>query len=153
MIDWAMRWNIPIEAIHDLIATLAPTTGGYGGGAEAAVQQAVRMEASRAGGRLWRNNLGAVKMPDGGYLRYGLANDSTAMNKRLKSSDLVGIRPVLITQHMVGRTIGQFMAREIKRPGWEFRGDARERAQLAFLTLIYALGGDACFANSTGTIM
>lgn len=148
MIEWAARWGIPYYALVDLAATLCPPgTAPAATGSEAAVQQTIRLEASQAGCRLWRNNVGAV---DG--LRYGLANDSPAMNARLKSSDLIGIRPVVITPAMVGRTIGQFMAREVKRPGWVFRGDARERAQLAFLTLVWSMGGDACFANNRGTI-
>ena len=92
---------------------------------ESELQQQIRAEASRAGCVLWRNNVGAL---DG--VRYGLANDSRAMNQLHKSADLVGIEPVLITQAMVGSVVGRFLAREVKRPGWTWTGTEREQAQL-----------------------
>jgi hypothetical protein len=114
---------------------------------ESDIQAKVRLEASRNGIRLWRNNVGALKTPDGSYLRYGLANDSPHLNAVFKSSDLIGIRPILITQDMVGKTIGQFVAREVKAPGWLYRDTQRERAQRAFIDLINKLGGDAAFTT------
>jgi hypothetical protein len=88
----------------------------------------------------------------GQYVRYGLANESQAVNRRIKSSDLVGIRPVTIGPQHVGKVMGQFIAREVKRPGWTYRGNSHETAQLRYLELVLALGGDACFATGEGTI-
>lgn len=121
-------------------------------GTEKDIQTLVRLEASRNGLRLWRNNVGAVYTQDGSFLRYGLANESRRMNDSVKSSDLIGIRPVLITQAHVGSVIGQFVAREVKATAWRYTGTKREKAQLAFLNLVIALGGDAAFANGEGTL-
>lgn len=114
---------------------------------ESQVQDAVRLAASKAGWLLWRNNVGAGKLDNGSFIRWGLANDTKAMNESLKSSDLIGIRPVLITQEMVGSVIGQFVAREVKREGWRRTGSDREQAQDAFIQLVNSRGGDAAFTT------
>lgn len=119
---------------------------------EAAVSVQVRLEASRLGLRLWRNNVGAGYMQDGSFLRWGLANDSAAVNAHLKSADLIGIRPVLITPQMVGTIIGRFVSREVKASNWRWRGTDREQAQLAWAELVNSLGGDAAFATGEGTL-
>jgi hypothetical protein len=119
---------------------------------EAAVQVRVRLEASKLGIHLWRNNVGVTFGEDGVPVRYGLANDSKALNQQIKSSDLIGIRPVMITQEHVGTVMGQFVAREVKREGWKYTGSAREVAQQRFIDLIKSLGGDACFASRAGTL-
>jgi hypothetical protein len=153
--DWANRWGIPPEAIKDLQNTLVsqtPDPKTQDGESEAAIQTRIRLEASRNGVRLWRNNVGAGYMEDGSFLRFGLANDSKQMNDYIKSHDLIGIRPVLIEPHHVGKIIGQFVSREVKAAGWRYRGTKREEAQLRWAILIASLGGDACFANGEGTL-
>jgi hypothetical protein len=150
---WAIRWNIPPEALTDLrrefgaIETNTAHTNATTG--EAVVMQRVRIEASQKGLRLWRNNLGAVVDSRGNYIRYGLCNESQKINDSIKSSDLIGIRPVPLPGDGV---IGQFVAREIKSPGWCYTGTDREKAQLRFLELIAGFGGDAQFATSEGTL-
>ena len=151
---WASRWNVSPAALADLRSQLIDTSVPNVSSrlevhTEAWAQTKVRLEASRAGVRLWRNNLGAVVDPHGNYIRYGLANESPAMNASLKSSDLIGIRPVPLPG---GGVIGQFIAREIKAPGWKYTGTPREKAQLNFLELVASLGGDAQFATGEGTI-
>ena len=114
---------------------------------EAVIQDAVRFEASQRGFRLWRNNVGVAIDNRGVPVRYGLANESKQMNKNIKSSDLIGIRPILITQDMVGKVFGQFIAIEVKKEDWKFKGDLRELAQDRFITLVQSLGGYAKFIN------
>jgi hypothetical protein len=147
---WATRWHIPPVALAELKASMgiypAPVT--VAGVSEAAVQQQIRLEAGRRGVALFRNNNGACMDEDGRMIRYGLANDSPAMNKTLKSSDLIGITPHVVAVADVGSTIGVFTSIEVKRAGWAFRGNNREQAQLAWIQLVKKLGGRAMFATS-----
>lgn len=137
LIEWADRWGIPRSALQELAHAWSrevdPTAHG-----EAGVQQLVRLEAASMGWHLWRNNSGAGKIEDGRFIRWGLANDSMQLNRRLKSSDLIGWKPG-----------GQFVARECKPPGWKYSpNDEHEAAQLAWLMLINKDGGDAAFATA-----
>lgn len=123
---------------------------------EAWVQQRVRFKVAGAGAMSWRNNVGATpaKCPDCGAprqpIRYGLANDSSKLNKQIKSSDLILAIPRFITPAMVGSTIAQFGSIETKRPGWRYTGKGTEAGQAAWLALIARLGGYATF--STGEL-
>ena len=157
---WAQKWGIPLECLRDLQTTLGLYTPplpadapGYGK-SEAWAQSSVRLEASQKGCHLFRNNVGALKDKTGRLVRYGLGNDSQALNDVLKSSDLIGWRPVLITPAHVGHTVAQFLAREVKEPGHQVTPDTdeHERAQLAFLNLVNASGGDGAFATGPGTL-
>lgn len=153
--DWAARHNVTPEALDELQKLFTypvDTPTSLQGASEGAVSNAVRLEASRKGVRLYRNNVGACEDKRGRLVRYGWMNDSKQMNERIKSGDLIGIRPVLITQDMVGSTIGQFVMREVKKGGWMFKGDPHEKAQLACLEFVVSLGGDACFCNDIGSI-
>jgi len=145
IMTWAQRWGVSAQALCDLAAifgTSGHTPAPREGTTEAAVQTRVRLAEAKRGCVLWRNNVGAV-----GAVRYGLANDSRAVNQRIKSSDLIGIRPTVITPDMVGTLLGRFVAREVKRPGWRYTGTLRERAQLRFIELVTANGGDAAFTT------
>ena len=154
MIDleaWTALWGIPREALDDLAAT-APSTTPVRGESEAAVQAAVRLDAARRGWLLYRNNSGACQDRSGRHIRYGLANDSKRVNDVFKSSDLIGLRPLEITQEHVGRVIGQFVALECKKRRWvpgKSTGEDRKRelAQLNFMLRISALGGLARFTT------
>ncbi len=151
--EWAIKWQIPHQAVEDLRNEMgmAEDQVSHKGMSESAVQSIVRLEASRQGKRLWRNNVGAGKLENGSFLRWGLANDSAKINKTFKSSDLIGIKPVLIQQHHVGTTVGIFLAREIKSAGWQYSGTQQESAQLRFLHFIAGMGGDASFATGEGS--
>lgn len=153
---WGLRWRIPYPAMIELrdaiITAPAPEPTSKPVTSEAGVQQLVRLEASLKGLRVWRNNVGAMEDETGRVVRFGLANESKQVNEVIKSGDLIGIRPVVIEATHVGRTIGQFVSREIKEPGWLYSGTEREVAQANWATLVQSLGGDAGFAAGTGTL-
>ena len=147
--DWARKWGLSVECLRDLQITLgtytpplAPDAPGVGK-SEAWAQSALRIEASRKGVKLFRNNVGALSDKTGRFVRYGLANDSKTQNEILKSGDLIGLRPTLIAGHVYGI----FVSREMKSPGWQYTGTEREVAQLNWINLINSCGGDAAFAT------
>ncbi len=115
---------------------------------ETEIQTEVRLQCTKQGNRLWRNNVGVAFRKDGVPVRYGLCNESKIQNKKTKSSDLIGIKQVMITPEMVGKTVGVFYAREVKKEGWEYKGTPREKAQLNFINIVRSLGGDAEFISS-----
>ena len=115
---------------------------------EAVVQQQVRLAMARLGAQTWRNNSGACTDDTGRLVRYGLGNDSAALNAAIKSADLIGITPVTVQPHHVGRTVGVFTALEVKRPGWHLTpGDKRGQAQKRFLDIVAGVGGMAGFVT------
>lgn len=115
---------------------------------EADIQAHIRLAGTNRGWRLWRNNVGVAIDSRGVPVRYGLCNETKAMNKRIKSSDLIGIRPIIIGQHNVGKIIGQFVAYEVKDSKWTFKGNEHETAQLRFQNIVRNLGGHAQFINN-----
>lgn len=154
-IAWAIKWDISLEAIEDLqkeIGTINTTVVAQDGESESAIQARIRLEGSGKGILLMRNNVGVLKNKDGIPVRYGLANDSAAINKKIKSSDLIGINPILIKQHHVGSILGQFISREVKSEKWRYSGNENEMAQLKFMEIIISHGGDAAFTTRVGTL-
>jgi hypothetical protein len=151
--QWAWQWGVPQGALDDLkqrmglhLQILHNKT--YSEHSEAWVQSITRTTYARAGIPLWRNNVGAMQDPETGrVVRFGLANESKKMNEHVKSHDLIGINPVLITQNHVGQTIGQFVSIETKAPNWAYKGSPREQAQLRWGELIMSKGGIAKFTN------
>jgi hypothetical protein len=158
IIQWAIKHGVSNKALAELreiFGTESPQAYDAAGKAEmseAGVQSLVRLEAGRKGLKMWRNNVGALLDSRGVPVRYGLANDSPQLNKVIKSGDLIGWRPVLITPAHVGSRIAQFLSRECKRPGWKFNGDDHERAQLRWIEAVTADGGDAKFCSGEGTL-
>lgn len=157
--DWALAWHIPYDALADLQRRMAligddVVAKPKRGESEAAVQAAVMLEAPTRGVLLFRNNVGVLKREDGVPVRFGLANQTPAQNKVIKSADLIGIRRRNVAQlHADGvEFVGQFVSREVKEYGWRFTGTDREIAQQAWLDLILAHGGDAAFAPGVGTL-
>ena len=155
--QWAIRHGISLAAINEL-AGIFGMHGGHElpaavtGTSESAVQAAVRLEAARMGIRLFRNNVGALIDARGIPVRYGLANESTQINERIKSADLIGWRPLVITPAHMGQCIAQFVSREVKAAGWRYTGRDREPAQLAWAQLVTSGGGDAAFCSGVGTL-
>lgn len=154
---WATRHSITPLALKELMSIF----GLYGehsfpigveGNSEAAVQSIVRLEGARKGIHLFRNNVGACVDDKGRLIRYGLANDSKKVNSIFKSGDLIGFRPVLIKDDHVGTVIGQFVSRECKQKGWQYKATEREVAQLNWAQLVVSNGGDAAFCTGEGTL-
>ena len=148
--EWAIKWGIPPEAVTDLRQQMGmdPERSAYPDAtSEAGVSQRVRLQFANSGAALWRNNVGAFKDDHDNFIRYGLANESAQMNKKIKSSDLIGITPVVIRDEHLGTVIGQFTAIETKAPGWTYRGSEHEEAQMKFLQLVIAKGGIGYFTS------
>lgn len=155
VIKWAVKHRVSHAALAELSAIFhidAQTVATPSGETEAAVQARVRLEGARKGFKLWRNNVGVLEDSRGVPVRYGLANDSPVLNKTIKSADLIGWRPVMITPAHVGSTLAQFVSRECKRPGWKYSGNDHERAQLRWAEAVTADGGDAAFCTGEGTL-
>ena len=161
--DWAAKHGVSAAALRDLemimcapAATIPDPPGASSG--EASAQQRIVLEAPKHGDRLFRNNVGATpaRCPECGTqrqpVRYGLANDSYKMNREIKSSDLIGIRPVLITPEYVGKKVGVFTSIEVKPVGWRYMGTDHEAAQLKWLQLVQTLGGIATFATKPADV-
>lgn len=155
--QWAARHGVTLQALNELQAIFGMHGGhelpkAVKGVSEAAVQSAVRLEASRKGVHLFRNNVGALIDSRGVPVRYGLANESKQINDVLKSGDLIGWRSMLIEQRHVGQCVAVFVSRECKKVGWHYTGDAHEQAQLAWAQLVISAGGDAAFCTGEGTL-
>jgi len=122
---------------------------------ESTVQNLTRLEFAYnvPAGQLYRNNSGAFQDESGRWIRYGLANDSTALNREIKSSDLIGITPVQIQPYMVGYWLGVFTAFECKPSDWVQRpGDERAAAQARFHDLVRGACGFAGFVRQPADI-
>lgn len=153
LFHWQVKHSVSMQALNELRILLAqPITSALNTSdaplSEAAVQNNIRLTASRAGIVNFRNNSGAGKIEgESRFIRWGLCNDSKALNEKYKSCDIIGISPILITSDHVGRIIGQFWAREAKPSNWKRPSNEREFAQQRFIELINACGGDAKFSN------
>lgn len=107
---------------------------------ETPVQKLVRLKASLRGMKLFRNNVGAYKLPSGKWLHYGLKNGS---------GDLIGWESVIITQEMVGKTIARFTSIETKRS----KGGTLEEDQINWMKQVNAAGGNAIVARSPDDVV
>jgi hypothetical protein len=149
---WALRNRISDQALVELAAVLGATAATGGEGSESRAQSEIRLAAPSLAMRLFRNNVGVLKNEAGTPVRYGLANDSKALNKRLKSGDLIGWRRRIIAPADVGATIAQFVSVECKAPGWTYRGDEHEQAQQRWAALVATEGGFARFATGAAAL-
>lgn len=116
---------------------------------ETAVKQRTQLAFANIG-PIWRNNSGAFKDETGRMIRYGLCNDSAQLNKLIKSSDLIGITPVMAFLASTGQwhRLGVFTALEIKETGWHpTPSDERAIAQAKFHDIVREAGGFAGFVN------
>lgn len=152
MDEWAARWNIPPEAITELCQSALHVSEGGDIRSEGHLQSVLRLEAARKHVYLFRNNVGAGKMAKGGFVRWGLCNDSLSVNDRYKSADLIGIERIPITADMVGQHVGRFLSVEVKRTTWGYTGSPEEQAQQRWAALINSQGGRAIITNRDGVI-
>lgn len=156
--DWALKWRIPPAAIAELQSTLIakatmPCANTDKPLSEAGVQSRVRLEAAEKGVRLFRNNVGAGYLIDGNFVRWGLANDSEAVNEVLKSSDLIGWRRRLVAPEHVGTYIAQPVMRECKREGWVYDPtNSHDVAQMNWAMLAAHDGCDVAIVTRTGSL-
>lgn len=77
-------------------------------------------------------------------VRYGLGNESKAINAAIKSADLIGWKTITITPDMVGKQVAVFLSVECKREGWQSSpNDEHEQAQQRWADVVNAAGGEA----------
>lgn len=88
--------------------------------------------------RLFRNNVGLAKLPDGSILKYGLCNGS---------SDAIGGYQITITPEMVGKKICVLTAIEAKSSSGKATSE-----QKSFIDFIVAFGGIAGIARSADDV-
>lgn len=114
---------------------------------EDAVTSHVRMDAANRGCQSWRNNSGGFYDERGRFVRYGLGSFTPEM--KCKSSDYIGITPLLIMPHHVGTIVGVFTALEMKHSDWVYNPrDEHSLHQRKFIDIVLQAGGYAGFATS-----
>lgn len=110
-------------------------------GSEAQMQALIRLAFAGLSLTLWRNNRGAFKDATGRWVRFGLGNDSSKIDKVFKTPDLIGLTDQ-----------GRFVGIECKRPGWGGPRSPHEIAQKAAIDYIRQRGGVAGFATSIADV-
>ncbi len=86
---------------------------------ETAITKQCLLDLSKEDGvTVWRNNTGALKNQSGQLVRFGLPG----------SGDILGLKRIVITPEMVGKTFGRFIAVENKTKTGEQR-EQQERFQ------------------------
>ena len=71
---------------------------------ETKIQNRIMMDMSKKGYLVWRNQVGLFKTIDGRTVNIGIKG----------SSDLMAVKPTVITPEMVGQTLAVFVAVEVK---------------------------------------
>lgn len=118
-------------------------------------QNLMRVLWSTKGGRLFRNNVGVLKNSQGGWVRYGLANESKQMNQNIKSGDCIGWYPLEITPEMVGKTVAVFCSVEVKKEGYKPSGKRQlehHEAQSRWADMVNQYGGFSGIFDSVGSL-
>lgn len=99
------------------------------------IQQAIRLRCGRNNKvRLWRNNTGVLMDRNGRPVQFGLCPGS---------SDLIGLRQVVVTPDMVGQAVAVFVAIEVKGA----KGRVSEKQQ-NFIVMVKEMGGFAGVART-----
>lgn len=100
---------------------------------EGPVAKRVWLAVSKAGARLWRNNVGMLEDKTGRWVKFGVGGKG--------GSDYIGLTPVKILPEHVGRTFAVFTALEIKGEGTKIKDD-----QIRYIELVRRAGGIAGIA-------
>lgn len=113
---------------------------------ESDIQKQIHLAASRAGARLFRNNVGTGWI---GQVKRTSDGSIILLNPRplhaglcVGSSDLIGWKTVTITPDMVGKKIAQFTAVEVKH------NTRPTKEQLNFINVVNTFGGNAGIAHT-----
>ena len=115
---------------------------------EAPIMRRIQLAACRDGeARLFRNNVGAAWL---GKVQHNFDGSVTIHNPQRVvyglgkgTSDLIGLRSVVITPEMVGQRVAIFAAVEVKR-----RGKRGTPEQKQFIEVVKGLGGLAGIVSS-----
>ncbi len=117
---------------------------------ESPLMRRIQIAACRDSGvRLWRNNQGAAWL---GKVQHNFDGSVTIHQPQRVvyglgkgTSDLIGLKSVVITPDMVGQRVALFAAVEVKRPGK--RGTPEQKQ---FIAVVKSLGGLAGIVSSVG---
>lgn len=101
---------------------------------ETTILAKIQLAITKIGARVFRNQVGKYKLPDGRWVSSGLA---------VGSSDLIGWCPLTVTQDMVGKRLAVFTAIEVKTP----KGRSTKQ-QTHFIKVVNNFGGVAFVARS-----
>ena len=105
---------------------------------EQRIQQQIRLACGTGDTRLFRNNTGTLRDQHGRPVTFGLTKGS---------ADLIGWTTRTITPEMVGHTVAQFCAVEVKTPTGKPTAQ-----QMQFLEAVAAAGGVAVIARGEGAL-
>lgn len=151
--DWANDWCVSddaMAALYQIMGFKPDTPVELEGKNEAYVQSAVRLAAPMAAMTLFRNNVGALKDERGVPIRFGLGNDTAALNKVFKTGDLAGWQSGWFRDYetLEPVKVAVFAMAECKKAGWKMTPtNAHEIAQLRAINMVQAGGGIACFTT------
>ena len=109
------------------------------------IQNNIRLALGRMGIYTERANAGSfwsgkILAHDGNNLV--LSNPTKIQGAAAGTADVYGFRPLQVTQAMVGTTVAQFIAIEVKKPGERPRPN-----QIAYLDMVNKRGGVGIWTN------
>lgn len=100
---------------------------------EKKIQTKIQTELSKLGCRMFRNQVGVYKLPDGRVISSGLCKGA---------SDLIGITPYVVKADDIGRVVGVFTAIEVKTKNGKVRA-----MQEKFVNFVRSIGGIGLIAR------
>ena len=118
---------------------------------ERRIQSEILLALTELGLSGWRQNVGTGWAGDVQKLKDGsvLIRNPRPLHSGLcrGSSDIIGLRQLIITPEMIGQTIAQFAAIEVKQPG-----SYPSKEQRHFLEFVQGKGGLAVVARSVADL-